>query len=86
MHHLDGHFAITLKLTAEQHRWLLEASEEMSRLKETSIGQHAILGKLLELGLPRFEEELALEKQRARALAAQRRPRFKVVAGQGEKA
>ncbi len=80
MHHLEGHYAITLKLTAEQHRWLVDASEAMSRVTESSFGQQAVLLKLLELGLPKFEEDLELQKQRKRALEKARRPHLKVIA------
>jgi hypothetical protein len=79
MHHLDGHYAITLKLTAEQHRWLTDAAEAMSRVTDAPFGQQAVLQKLLELGLPRFEDDLALLRERQRALDASRRPRLKVV-------
>ena len=75
--HPEG-YVITLKLTAEQYHWLENAARFISDETGSQVSHGSIMMRLMENGLPHFEQEL--QALRARANAGRKRfPRLQLV-------
>ena len=73
-------FVITLKLTTEQYHWLENAARFLGDETGCEVSHGSIMMRLMEYGLPQFEQEL--QTLRAKANAGRKRfPKLQLVQG-----
>jgi hypothetical protein len=76
--HLDPAYSITLKLTPDQFKWLDNAARFIESETGAPVSHASIMMRLMEMGLPAFEQEL--EALRARSNSARKRfPKLQLV-------